>query len=408
MATVRLTPRGVAAFHTTRTQEEVWDDVVPGLCLRVGRGGSKTFLVRYRANGKHRRLTLGRHPNLGLADARTKARTILADAQAGEDPAQVRETLRGKDVTFGALAREVLAALATSTRERTIRERKRIVETELLPEWKARPVTSITRRDVVQLVERIARRGAPVMANHVLGCIKTIFSTGIKRGFPTLEASPAQLVDPPAREVPRGRFLDRAELGVIWRATALEGLVPRTLFRVALLTAQRGGSIKAMKWADIDASDVWHIPAADFKGKRVHLVPLSAEVRAELAPLREVTGGDEYVFPGRADGRTKHLNSANAALRRLRKRIKIDHWTVHDFRTAFRTAATRAATPEDPRDPAGLGILPMVADAVLGHREASLGFSRYTGEQERYMLSEKREALARWGAFVLAAAKKED
>jgi hypothetical protein len=32
----------------------------------------------------------------------------------------------------------------------------------------------------------------------------------------------------------------------------------------------------------------------------------------------------------------------------------------------------------------------------------SLGFSRYTGEAERYLVAEKRDALRAWGAFVAA------
>jgi integrase len=67
---------------------------------------------------------------------------------------------------------------------------------------------------------------------------------------------------------------------------------------------------------------------------------------------------------------------------------------LHDFRTTFRTWAVRA--PED----GGLGVAAQVADAVLGHKEASLGFARYTGDRHRYMLAEKRDALVKWGAFV--------
>ena len=405
MATRRLTPRGVAAAKTNQIQAEVWDDVVPGLALRVSRAGLKTYVVRYRANGTHRRMTIGRHPHLSLADARVAARKTLGEAQGGADPAQDRQIRRGKDTTFAALATEVLEAKATTTREATRRERQRIVDTELLPEWKTRPVASLTRRDVVQLVERIARRGAPVMANRVLATIKVIFATGLKRGFPTLEASPAQLVDPPAPEEARGRFLDRKELKVVWATLADEPPVPRSLFRLALLTAQRIGSVRAMRWADIDNADTWHIPASAFKGRRVHLVPLSAAARAVLEQLRPLTGGEEYVFPGRADGRAKHLNSSNTALRRVREESALSRWTAHDFRRTFRTWATRAQKPADKRDPAGLGVPPNVADAVLGHREASLGFDRYTAEPQTYLLSEKHEALGRWGRFVLAAAE---
>jgi integrase len=403
MATIRLTPRGVAALTTDKAQEEFFDELVPGLALRVGKGGTKTYIVRYRANGKHRRLTLGKHPNLTLANARAKAKAKLAAAQDGEDPAQERAIRRSKDATFGALADEVLEAKAATTREATQRERRRVVDTELLPHWKDRPAASITRREVKTLVERIGRR-APVQANRVLAVIKVLFNEGLEREFPGLEANPAARIKP-SDENGRGRYLDRDEIKAVWAATAWEAPVTRALFRMALLTAARIGSVCRMRWADIDDADVWRIPAADFKGKREHWVPLSPEALAVLEELRALTGGMDYVFPGRGDGKHPHIVSTTNALKRVRDRSKLPPWTVHDFRATFRTHATRAAKPKDKRDPAGCGVAPHIADATLGHREASLGFDRYTSEPERYLLAEKRDALARWGRFVAAAVK---
>lgn len=217
MATT-LTARSVAAFKTVKVQEEIYDAVVPGLILRVGRGGTKTYIVRYRANGKHRRLTIARHPHLSLADARERARDEIAKTQGGEDPQQERLLTRSVDATFKALVDEVLEAKAETTREKTQRERRRIVETELLPHWGHLPAASITRRDVVQLVERIARRGSPVMANRTLALVKVLFNDGLKRGFPTLEAHPAARLDPPAAEAGRSRYLDRGEIKALWKA----------------------------------------------------------------------------------------------------------------------------------------------------------------------------------------------
>ena len=405
---MRLTAKGVAGLQSDKVQEEFWDDLVPGLVLRVGRGGSKAYLVRYRAGGKYRRLALGKHPHLSLSDAREKAREKLAAVQEGEDPAQERTLRRSLDTTFGALAAEALREKEKGrkpARPSTMRQYRQVVSAELLPRWKDRPVTSISRRDVVELVEAIRDRGAPILANRALATIKNVFNTGLKRGFPTLEANPATLVDPPSEENGRDRYLTGEEIKVVWDAMAWETPVMRTLFRLALLTAQRMGSCAALRWKDIDEADVWRIPAGAFKGKREHWVPLSPEALAVLEELRPLTGAGEHVFPGRGDGKQPHVNSWNGAHRRVRDRTEIPSWVPHDFRTTFRTHATRARHPRDKRDPAGLGVAPHVADAVLGHKEASLGFSRYTGEAERYLLAEKREALTAWGEFVAASVK---
>jgi len=407
VATARLTAKGVAALETDQAQETFWDELLPGFGVRIsGKTGRKTYVVRYRVAGVHRRHTLGRHPSLSLADAREKARDALTRAQDGNDPALERQERKRGAHTFKVLAEEVLEAKAKSTRDATREERRRILEKDLIPAWGPRPVDSIGRRDVIELVEGIVRRGSPVMANRTLRLVQLIFNGGLKRGFPTLEANPAHIMDLPGPEPRRRRFLERDELRHVWAATVPENPYMRAVFRLALLTGQRMHSVCALRWADIDAADVWTIPAAVFKGRRPHLVPLSREALAVLDPLRELRDGAEYVFPARADAATPHLSSTGAALRRIRARTEkhgVEHWTAHDFRRTFRTHATRPEDPDHENDPKGLGIAPDVADAVLGHKEASLGFERYTGDAPRYRLAEKREALRRWGAFVAAA-----
>lgn len=397
-----LTARRVAALTTDEVQEEFWDALVPGLALRVGRGGTKTYIVRYRAAGKHRRVTIGRHPIISLADARDKARALIAGAVTGEDPAAERHLRRSTDTTFAALAREVLDSKAASWRDKTRRERKRIIDAELVPKWGDRPAASISRRDVVELVERIAKR-APVMANRVLATVKVIYNVGLDREFPTLESNPAARLKPVGEEQGRSRFLATDELRAVWGALEWESTYTKALFRFTLLTAQRVGSVRAMRWSEIDDADVWHIPAASFKGKRDHLVPLSREALAILKTMKPLSGEGEHVFPGRKQDAGR--SSINKALQRTRERTELENWTIHDFRTTFRTHATRAAAPAHKRDPRGLGVAPNVADAVLGHKEASLGFDRYTGEPERYLLAEKRNALAKWGRFVIGLVK---
>ena len=405
MAKVRLTAKGVEALTTEKQQEDFWDTVTPGLCLRVsGATERKTWLVRYRANGKHRRQKIGTTDRMSLADAREAARDVLKQADAGEDPAQQKEDRREGRHTFREMADAVLAKKAEGTRDRTQRERRRILETELLPQWGDRPTASITRAEVRQLLDRVAGRPAPVMANRVLALVRLLYNEALENDFPTVEGNPAAKLKNRA-EGRRSRYLDRKEIKVVWDALETENPVTRAVLRLTLLTAQRVGSVCAMRWGDIDDADVWTIPAESFKGRRKHMVPLSAESITVLADLRPISGDGEYVFPGRTDGAQAHLVSTNNALDRVRTRSKLPPWWIHDFRRTFRTHATRPEQPDHPKDPAGLGVSPHIADAVLGHREASLGFDRYTAEPERYLLSEKRSALGKWAVFVRSAAQ---
>ena len=401
MPKVKLTAKGLDGLTSDTPQTDFWDALTPGLCVRVsGSTGRMTWLVRYRANGKHRRMKLGTYPALSLADAREAARSVQAKADAGEDPAADQQERRSTGTTFGAMAQEVLDAKAPTSREATRKERERMLTAELLPHWKDRPAESISRREVVQLVERIARR-APTMANRTLALVKTLYNQALEDEFAGLQSNPAHKLAPPRIESGRGRFLKRDEIRTVWRTIDEELPLMRAIFQLTLLTAQRVGSVCAMRWMDIDDTDVWTIPPEVFKGKRPHAAPLCDEALQILAELPRVD--EVYVFPGRADGAHPHITSTNKALQRIRKASGLPRWTVHDFRRTFRTHATRAANPKHPKDPAGLGIAPHIADAVLGHKEFSLGFDRYTAEPERYLIAEKREAIDKWGAFVRAA-----
>lgn len=410
MPNITLTARGVAALEAHGARVDYWDDLRPGFGVRVSATGSRTFFVRYRVNGQQRRMALGKFPTTTLADARERARLILSAAQAGEDPALERTAQRSGDNTFRAMAREVLDdERRAKTRGATKSERERILAAELVPVWGNRVAASITRRDVMLLRDQIAKRG-PTMANRVVAMVKMLFNGAIDRQFgnPIIETNPAARIHP-LEEGSRARYLDRDEIRRVWLSLEVENPVTRGVFRLALLTAQRIGSVCSMRWADVDDADVWTIPAESFKGRRPHAVPLSKEALAvleDLRPLRdEEHASGAYVFPGRADGATPHMASISKALQRIVARSELPAWTAHDFRRSFRTHATRAAKPANKKDPSGLGVAPNVADAVLGHLEASLGFDRYTAEPERYLLAEKREALKRWGTFVLAATK---
>ncbi len=399
----KLTATGVDALKTSKPQEDFYDALTPNLYLRVsGKTGRKTWLIRYRSNGTHQRMKLGTYPNLSLAKAREMARNELSRAEAGEDPAKEKKEAqeRHERSTFEDLANEVLAAKARKTRESTQHERRRILDAELLPSWGQRPVSEISRRDVVQLVEGIANRGADTMANRTLAFIRLIFNEGLRRGFPTLESNPAHMVEPPGVEKGRDRYLTEHEIKAVWQATEDQPELTSGAFRLTLLTAQRIGSILAMRRADVQENGsgaLWTIPSHVFKGKRPHLVPLSSEALEVLSATPEIAGSEEWVFPSREGAKRAHLTNLGKALTRVRKESKIPHWTAHDFRATFRTHATRAV--ED----CGLGIAGNVADAVLGHAENTLGWSRYQGDRDRYFLSEKRHALTAWGVFVRKA-----
>lgn len=401
-----LTPRRIAAL---KPGDEVWDTVVSGFHVRRGERRT-TYWLRYRLHGAQRRYKLGAHPVLTLAKARKSAKDALEKVLKNEDPAGEREEARDSDLSFRAMAREVLDFKAApdprtgqpKTREATRKERERILAAELLPAWGKRPASSITRRDVILLLDRVALRGN-TMRNRTLALIQMLYTVALReRSFPGVESHPAIGIKK-LEEGDRKRYLSRDEMRTLWRALDVENPTTRNAVRMIFLTAQRVASVVSMRWKDVDDADVWRIPRENFKGDREHWVPLSKEALAVLEAMRPLSGKDEYVFPGRADGEKPHLVSLNKALQRIVRNSGLPAFTLHDARRTFRTHATTAKKPAHPKDPTGLGIDPAHADALLGHKDQSLGATRYQGDVVSYRLAEKREAAEAWGAWVREA-----
>src|SRR6185295_12755203 len=87
----RITKRAVDAIRSSGKEAFLWDDETPGFGLRAKPSGAKSFIVQYRnAQGRSRRLTLGRYGVLTVEEARRRARLSLASVLKGEDPAENR------------------------------------------------------------------------------------------------------------------------------------------------------------------------------------------------------------------------------------------------------------------------------------------------------------------------------
>jgi integrase len=361
--------------------------------LRVSPRGKRVWFLRYRIPGEgERRERLGTFPEMSLGSARKRARGILGRVAGGEDPREDPVEEEVGVLSFKDAAERALSLMARRTRERTIQERRRILNRELLPSWGDRPVSEIRRGDVAALVEGIAGRGAPVMANRTLSLVRAIFNALLDMEL--AEANPATR---PGRfmeeESPRERSLSREELKAILKAAEEEGPEARTFLSLVLFTAQRAGAVAAARWEEFDlGAGTWRIPPEPGRKftKFPRLVPLNDGARGALRILAEETGVEgPYLFPARGGAKAATMKGWHNLAARIRRRSKVDGWTFHDFRRTFRGLATRA-----------LGVRPDVADAVLGHTIGTVGHVHYEADKTGYLLEEKRAALGGWGSYL--------
>jgi integrase len=372
---VHLTDRKVQSLATSIVQQDFWDDRLSGFGVRVTQGGRKTFVVRYRVGTLRRRLSLGLYPALSLAQARDRAKEILYEVQRGGDPQAQRRNAE----SFAELAAEYMEKHA-KRKKRSWRQDERNLERVILPQWKHLKANQISRRDVIALLDRIVERGVPHQANCIRTLISKVFNFGINRGI--VEANPAHLVDRPVQKHPRERVLTESEIRTLWAALDREPLPIRVLFKLRLLTAQRGGEVVSMRWKDVEGG-WWTIPGAVAKNGLSHRVPLSVQAQALLEELRPVTGDSEWVFASSVRRGTYMKWASGAAARKLVKATGID-FVPHDLR---RTAASLMTS---------LGVPRLVVAKILNHVESGI-----TAVYDRHSYdAEKKQALVLWGNKV--------
>jgi len=398
-----LTDRTIRSLTPRATgQYERYDDVVPGLGLRVNRD-SKSWVLFYRdripdgsggfTSGKRRRRwTLGTYPALSLAEARKKAQRALHTLTTnGIDPAAGKSEARNTE-SFGELAADYIERHAKPNKK-SWKEDQRQLTADVLPHWASRPVKAITRKDVHALLDRITDRGKPVTYNRVKALVSRIFKHGIDREW--LDHNPAAGI-PKKPERSRERVLTDEELTGLWEVLEairtgtrptppISSMLARGL-QLMLRTAQRGGEVFTMEWGDVDdASGWWTIPGTKTKNGTMHRVPLTQAALALITEARtDGSGPDGLVFAGR-EGRTLEWQ-AKKAVSKLRHAGLAGDYTRHDVRRTVATGLEELGFPTS--------TIAHVLNQQEGGPRATKIYARHDFDKE------KIAALEAWGRHL--------
>ena len=229
-----------------------------------------------------------RLPDVGTFRCSAKARATIETSAAGVDPRKLEEERRRQHETqarntFGVLAEEFMQKhVRENLRQSTAREYQRILFGDDTSAWRNRPISSIQKRDVQDLLEAIQGRGAKSASALVLAYLRKFFNWCADRDL--IASSPTTRI----RRTPlrsRDRVLSEAELQLVWEAFEAEKGLFGSLFKLLLLTGQRRGEVAGMRWEEVrdlaTPDALWEIPGTRTKNHQSHLVPLSP-VAAEI------------------------------------------------------------------------------------------------------------------------------
>jgi integrase len=363
-----------------------------GLYLEVSPAGGRLWRLKYRFDGKEKRLSLGTYPDVGLKDARERrdqARKLLAN---GIDPAENRKALKAarEDAvsnSFEVIAREWHAKQSATWSESYAVKTLSRFDRDLFPWIGKRPISEISAPELLAALRRIENRGAIETAHRVLGeCGQVLryaiatsravrdVSADLRGALPPVKPKHLAAVTEPKQAAELLRCIDgyRGTLPVI------------CALRLAPLVFVRPGELRKAEWStiDLDAAE-WRYQVT--KTDTAHIVPLSSQAVSILRELHALTGGGRYVFPGaRTNSRPMSDNAILAALRRMG--IGKEEMSGHGFRAMARTIMDEV-----------LGIRPDFIEHQLAHAVKDPNGRAYNRTAH---LPERRKMMQQWADYL--------
>lgn len=388
----KLTDVGIERLRPSKARTEHADARIPGLRLVLQPSGAKSWAFRYRLSGKTAKFTLGGYPALSLAEARSEAEKAAKAIAKGRHPLAVKREVDAD--TFEAAMLDWLKR--DQAGNRTHAEVKRVLEREVLPKWRNRPISSIERRDCRDVIDAIADRGALTYARRVHAYLHRMFRWCVGRD--KVAANPLADLPKPGAEVKRDRVLNDGELVEVWRAAAALGYPFGNATQLLILTAARREEISAITWPEVNLEKA-EIRLAGERTKNgeprtIPLAPLAVKILKALPRVKPEKGAGAYVFTTNAKSAISGWSKAKVALDEQiaegRSKAAADSmpgWRIHDLRRSAATGLQR------------LGMRLEVVEAVLGHVSGSR--AGVVGIYQRHSFDdEKRSALEAWDRYL--------
>lgn len=353
-----------------RGQRDHWDDDIPGFGIRVSQGGTKAFVLLLNGN----RRSLGRFPQVTLADARKEAKKLLAQVELGHT---------FTSTTFGdALDDYIAQHVKKNNKASTAYETERSLRKHF--QFGSKLLDKIRAPDIMRIVDALS----PSAANHAFAHARAFFRWCVRRRY--IDRSPLEYLSLPNQVVSRERVLADQELRIVWNTAQAFPFPFGNIVSLLILTGQRCGEISALRREYIDLDQrIITLPAEIVKNNTTHAFPFGAMALAIIKTVDTDTG---YLFPattgeagydGHNKAKARFEEACNEALATETgdSEAELKHWTLHDLRRTFSTIQARIGTP------------PHVTEALLNHKTGTRSPLQRIYDRHTY-LPEMRTAIA--------------
>jgi integrase len=357
----RLTDISIRNLRPKADRYEISDPGARGLYVCVFPSGKKSYVVRYRFGGSHRKLTL--QPGVSLAAARKLAADAMHEVAQGRDPIEAKKEAKSKAETakLNTLANVCAEYIKLEHGKlRSAKRRERWMNRLILPKLGSRQIDSIKRSEIVRMLDEIEKKSGQRSADTVLSILRRTFNWHSLRDdyfrSPIVKGMSRYSIKKNAGT----RVLDDGELRKVWQAADGNGGYG-AFIKFLLLTSARRNEAAGLTLSELK-NGVWTLPASRSKTGVEIVRPLS---KAVLQIIKAQPHLGDHVFG--VDGRP--LTAFSRYKKAFDKRCGVSNWALHDLRRTSRTLLS------------GAGVNVDIAERCLGH---SLDPIRGTYDQHDY------------------------
>ncbi|MES2501009.1 MAG: tyrosine-type recombinase/integrase [Pseudomonadota bacterium] len=389
-----------------------------GLYVRIrpiNDGGSISFRLAYRIEGKQKWLTVGTYPTMKLKEAREARDKHKQSLSDGVDPSLAKqlEKKRQQNIQLAEQAENAKQSARMTVNklfERWVKldisiRRKdqgkditRIFEKDVLPLIGEMHVEEVRKGHIATVLDTLLARNVPRLAKMALTLMRQMFRFAQDRDIidndPTSSIRKAQIG---GKEVVRDRHLSEAEIKSLNAQLPDARLIKTTecAIWIILSTGCRIGELCKAKWEHLNLdTGVWKIPSENSKNGKPHAIYLSEFAKKQFQTLIIQKKSEIWIYPNTDN--TSHVCEKSITKQisdrqlsegkdRLSGRSKQGKalileggkWTPHDLR---RTGATTMGN---------LGVRPDVIELCLNHVEQNQMKRTY---QHQKLISERMEA----------------
>lgn len=303
------------------------------LYLLIKPNGSKLWYMKYRIDGKEKKLAFGPYPDVSLLNARQLRDAARSKMRDGVDPSVDKKIAQQKKKN-GQTFRQIAMSWHADHRRwsehyaTTIRRR---LEMYIFPDIGDRYIDQIVTEDLLFTLRKVENTGfleiTARLKNYVTEIMRYAVKKQLIRSNPALDLD-GEFTPPETQHYPALPLEKLPEL--LSRTDNYSGrLLTRYALKLSLLFFVRSSELRFARWSEIDwQQKLWIIPEEreqienvrfshrGTKMKTQHIVPLSDQAMAILKQTEALSGHLAFIFPGEY-GQDKCMsdNTINKALR---------------------------------------------------------------------------------------------